>query len=164
MAPIAKTAEQIVAEMLSKATRNERGCLISHLRPNAKGYVPVQVGGRSGMKWRGHRLVFFVKKGYVDPDLMVLHSCDTRNCIEIEHLFEGTAKDNTQDMLEKGRAKNGGKTKVTSAVFEQMKLHRARGLTNVTIGHILGLSHETVRAYLNGTFSFPTGDEDSVCV
>src|SRR6266576_7167470 len=95
----AKSVEQIIDELLTKAICNANGCLISHLKPNAKGYVPIQLGGRNGKKWRAHRLIFNVKCEPISDDIMVLHSCDTRNCIEQNHLFKGNAKDNTQDMM-----------------------------------------------------------------
>lgn len=34
---------------------------------------------------------------------MVLHKCDTRLCVNSEHLRRGTAQDNTDDMMKKGR-------------------------------------------------------------
>jgi hypothetical protein len=105
MAPVAKTAVELVDWVLAKAQRTVNGCLECHLKPNKAGYSPIQVGGRGGIKWRVHRLVYSVKKGEVPRHLMVLHSCDNRRCIELNHLFIGTAKDNTQDMMNKGRHK-----------------------------------------------------------
>lgn len=36
----------------------------------------------------------------------VCHSCDNPSCINTSHLFVGTAKDNSQDMARKGRARS----------------------------------------------------------
>ena len=99
--------EDAVKVLLKEGRRTETGCLISHLRPNAKGYVPVQPGGRSAPKLRAHRLVYEVLTGPIPEGFMVLHKCDVRNCINPEHLRLGTAKENTQDMLNKNRQYNG---------------------------------------------------------
>ncbi|MGA7770457.1 MAG: hypothetical protein WCA27_30010 [Candidatus Sulfotelmatobacter sp.] len=32
-----------------------------------------------------------------------MHKCDVRNCVRFSHLFEGTVKDNTADMIAKQR-------------------------------------------------------------
>ena len=35
--------------------------------------------------------------------MFVCHSCDNRKCINVEHLFLGSPKDNTRDMMSKNR-------------------------------------------------------------
>ena len=37
------------------------------------------------------------------PGMCVLHRCDVPGCVNPDHLFVGTFKDNTQDMIRKGR-------------------------------------------------------------
>jgi hypothetical protein len=53
-----------------------------------------------------HRMSYIVFNGAITDGLQVLHKCDVRNCVNPEHLFLGTQKDNIKDMLAKGRHKN----------------------------------------------------------
>lgn len=50
-----------------------------------------------------HRRSWEIHHGPVPPGLWVLHRCDNRRCVRPDHLFLGTAKDNTQDKINKGR-------------------------------------------------------------
>lgn len=144
-----RTAEQIVEDLLRKATR-QGDCLVSHLKPNAKGYIPVQVGGRAGIKWRANRLIYTVKVKPVPVELMVLHTCDNRACINLDHLFVGTAKDNTQDMMQKGRHKYISHRKIGPDEYQLIKDLTADGYSKQDIANKLGVTFETVRVYLNG--------------
>ena len=65
-----------------------------------------------GNLWRlneylAHRVAYRAFKGEIKKDLDVLHICDTRSCINPNHLFQGTAQDNAKDALAKGRIKIG---------------------------------------------------------
>jgi hypothetical protein len=50
-----------------------------------------------------HRMAWHLTYGAVPDGMMVLHKCDVRRCVRPDHLFLGTAKDNTQDCISKGR-------------------------------------------------------------
>lgn len=50
-----------------------------------------------------HRSAWVLERGEIHDGLHVLHHCDNPPCVNIDHLFLGTQKDNTLDMLSKGR-------------------------------------------------------------
>jgi hypothetical protein len=60
-----------------------------------------------GLIWRGaralraHRISHEHFKGPCG-DLMVRHTCDVRCCVNPDHLLLGTAKDNFDDMVQRG--------------------------------------------------------------
>lgn len=50
-----------------------------------------------------HRYAWLISFGPIPDGVLVLHKCDVRACCNPQHLWLGTAKDNTQDALQKGR-------------------------------------------------------------
>ncbi len=70
---------------------------------NNRGYGIITVDGRQRLT---HRFMYEQVNGEISDSLFVCHSCDNPSCCNPDHLFLGTAKENTDDMWQKGRQQN----------------------------------------------------------
>ena len=160
----ARTAEQIVDWLIANAIPNGE-CLECHLQPSIdrKGRKRqyVQVGGREGKKWGVPRLVLHVKKGPLPVNIWALHKCDNLKCINLKHLFKGTAQDNTNDMIAKGRKVDDPEVGLRRRQFtwSRIKPLLDKGMNIHEIAHELRISANTVRNYTNGS-SVPIPSRD----
>jgi hypothetical protein len=63
----------------------------------------------NGDTWRAHRLAYTAFLGEIPKGLGVLHICDTPSCVNPNHLYIGTSKNNSEDMVRRGRSSRGDK-------------------------------------------------------
>jgi hypothetical protein len=118
------------------------------------GYGKMSVNGK---RERAHRISWRLHFGEIPAGTYVLHSCDVPACVNPNHLRLGTLRDNTQDMIAKGRDKFGGgvatqgerngRARLTAeAVCEiraaypttsQVDLAQRYGVSQVAISHVV---------------------------
>jgi hypothetical protein len=70
---------------------------------NIKGYGQISIEGRPRTVTR---VIWKLLYQDIPPGIHLLHRCDNPPCCNPAHLFLGTPKDNTQDMMRKGRNRN----------------------------------------------------------
>lgn len=86
--------------------------------------VPIKTGygdfAQGKRKLLAHRVAFFLFNGYLDVGLQVQHKCDVRNCVNPDHLMQGTHHGNMMDMRNKGRQNRGEKVPCSLFTDEQI--------------------------------------------
>jgi len=83
--------------------------------------IPKSIGGNTVV---ASRFVYEKIVGEDPGNLMICHSCDNPKCVNPSHLFLGTAKDNFEDMRNKGRSAKGeknNKSKLTKIQVEEIR-------------------------------------------
>jgi hypothetical protein len=120
---------------------------------NSKGYGHIRIGGRGGRAVGTHQLAFYLTHGYLPS--MVLHTCDTPNCCNPDHLFAGTGKANADDTMAKGRGnqpkgERNAHAKLTEDDVLLLRAMKARGEQLVGMAEVFGVAHSVIYNAANG--------------
>jgi hypothetical protein len=91
-----------------------------------------------------HRASYRLFCGEIPGGRQVLHSCDVPACVNPDHLFVGTQRDNIHDMKAKGRHPKGmahGKSVLSP---DLVLLIRQSPLSHAALGRELGVGKSTI--------------------
>jgi len=133
-----------LAERLAPA--NENGCIL-WLGSTRRGYGNITAGNGRGPV-AVHRLAWELAHGPIPPGLLVCHKCDVRTCCNVDHLFLGTAADNSRDMVLKGR-NQVMRTRLTEGDVIQIRTLHQSGVSRSQIAKQFGASTTLIRYVIN---------------
>jgi hypothetical protein len=145
MTPTEMLNEKDKARFLSKVKQTE-DCWLweGRLQPNGYGQLSIRRG-----TVLSHRAAYLAFIGLIPDKMLVCHTCDNRQCVNPEHLFLGTHKDNSQDMVAKGRSAKGAKSGPHKHP-ERLKRGEENGASKLTAEKVLKMKE----LYATGEFSF----------
>jgi hypothetical protein len=122
----ANNMEGLLARFETKFTKtNDGSCWLWHANKFSCGYGQFKVC-RSPQN--AHRVSWRLYRGMIPASLWVLHECDVRACVNPNHLFLGTSKNNNEDMVHKGRARPAKGEDSGSAVLTEKLVRWVRSV------------------------------------
>ena len=117
-------------------------------------------GGEYGrMRWKcksftAHRLSYELWVGKIPEGMVACHKCDNKKCVNPEHIFLGTHKENMADMVRKGlvdkRGTNNAACIYTDAQIEELRKLREDGITWERICRIFNCSLTHAKRIVKG--------------
>lgn len=141
--------------------RSPKDRFLKFIRKTKTCWIYTGSGGNSGYGnfWDGskitmaHRFSYRAYKGEIPNKMCVCHSCDNKSCVNPEHLWLGTQKQNLDDMYRKGRnrKRSGGtypigimshNAKLTkNEVLKIRNMYKTNNYSHRTLAKMFGVSH-----------------------
>jgi len=103
----------------------EGDCWVFVGAQNSDGYGTISIDGKQQIL---SRVAFNELVEPLTPGMFVCHKCDNPPCWNPDHLFQGTASDNTKDMLSKGRARPPWGERAHTSKLTESDVRRIRNM------------------------------------
>lgn len=142
---LASITPAVGREFWRRVSLDESGCWVWVGALHGEGYGLFNVEPRRQV--RAHRVAWVMAFGEIHEGLIVCHRCDRPPCVNPGHLFLGEPKDNSLDMVLKGRASRG-RAKLTDVQVAEIRFLAGRGLSITEIALAYRVCEHTVRSIL----------------
>lgn len=146
-------SDALIARFWSKVDKNgptmphmDTPCWVWSPGKNQDGYGLFYA---NGITLRAHRYAYILKNGSIPEGMLACHKCDNPPCVNPDHLFLGTEKDNAIDAVKKGRMKPSNYNIASSKLppIEDLLKLKQSGLSFRQIAKRYNVDRETVSAF-----------------
>ncbi|UBF29847.1 HNH endonuclease (plasmid) [Kovacikia minuta CCNUW1] len=141
-------------------SKAEDGCWFWTGQVMISGYGDFKTNKKSFL---AHRYAYEITYGKIPSrKVLVCHKCDNKLCVRPDHLFLGSHKNNSQDMVAKGRSTKGRKghsgksgesnsqSKLTAKDIEIIRWRLEQGETQQSLANEYGVTQTNISAIKRG--------------
>jgi hypothetical protein len=93
---------------------------------------------------RAHRFSYMIHHGPLDKTKVICHKCDNPECVNPDHLYQGTTQENSRDASERNRIRTGSRHHKAKITEEDLKIILDRKYKGVDLAKIYGLSENHI--------------------
>lgn len=161
-----RITEYLKERFFKRFDKKESGCWEWSARKDQCGYGNIS---HDYKELKAHRVSWTIFKGDIPANMCVCHHCDNPACVNPDHLFLGSHKDNMDDRDRKKRCCRGEKrselnrqfgikgervynSKLNADKVKEIVMLRRQGLKFREIADKFGVKHPTVQGILNGRY------------
>ena len=133
---------KVVERFKSKIQIQANGCwyLMSAVRG---GYGCLKVHGKT---INGHRFSYVLHHGKLPSNCIVCHKCHDKRCVNPDHLYAGSFKDNVRDSIEQGTHSDFNPTLELGDIQDYSVLIKYMGVCRAS--RILGVDHKHLSRFM----------------
>lgn len=122
-----------IQKLLNKITEDPfTGCWLWTGAKFPSGYGILNYKYKGKIINRAHRVSYILHYGDIPKGKFVCHACDIKHCVNPQHLWIGTAKENRDDCVRKGRT-NIAKGSQKSKIFNEGQISFIRAILQLNV-------------------------------
>ena len=139
--------ERMRESLTRKSLHKENGCIEYTGQKKQHNYGQIEYDGRA---YLAHRVSYMLHKGPIPEGMSVCHTCDNPPCINPEHLWLGTHRENMLDMCKKGRMNLSPRITIPERIIKLIVKDRISGMRLKDVAFKYSISESYVSALSRG--------------
>lgn len=145
--PKSRPVEERFLKLIDKNCFEHKNCWCWTGGTYSNGYGTFHFKGK---QTGAHRVSWELTNGTIPKGFLILHKCDNRLCVNPNHLFLGSHKDNMQDCIKKRRFVRGENHIHAAFSQDEVNFIRSSNLKQHELAKYFGVVQQTISRVIRG--------------